>query len=279
MLQIGKIQTLKVVNPSKFGVYLSDSLIPGADRVLLPKGETTEDMVVGASVEVFVYRDSEDRIIATTSFPCFELGQTAVLKVREVTDIGAFLEWGLSKDLFLPFKEQTRKVQAGQQVLVGLYLDKSRRLCATMNVYEYLSSQSPYKRDDKVSGVVYQIIESFGAYVAVDNKYSALIPAKELHTTLNVGDFVKARVTKVKEDGRLDLSLNEKAAIQMDTDALMIYRELLKCGGSLSLSDKSSPEEIKALFPLSKNAFKRAIGHLYKEKKIIIEPTGIKLVK
>jgi len=279
MLQIGKIQTLKVVTPSKFGVYLSDSDKPGDERVLLPKGETTEDMVVGSTVDVFVYRDSEDRIIATTSFPCMELGQTAILKVREVTDIGAFLDWGLSKDLFLPFKEQTRKVQAGQSVLVGLYLDKSRRLCATMNVYEYLATDSPYKKDDKVSGVIYQIIDSFGAYVAIDNKYSALIPTKEVHTTLNVGDFIKARVTKVKEDGRLDLSLNEKAAIQMDSDALMIYRELLKSGGSLSLNDKSSPEEIKALFPLSKNAFKRAIGHLYKEKKIVIEPTGIKLVK
>lgn len=279
MLQIGKIQTLEIAKETKFGVYL---IVPGGDennRVLLPKGETTEDMKIGDTVSVYIYRDSEDRIIATTKFPPMELGDTYVLTVKEVNNIGAFLDWGLTKDLFLPYKQQTRPLKEGQQILVALYLDKSSRLCATMKVYEYLKNDSPYKKDDRVNGVVYEVIESFGAYVAVDNKYSAMIPNKELHKPVRVGELISARVTKVKEDGRLDLSLREKAFVQMDSDALMIYRELMKSGGHLPLGDKSSPDEIKEYFQMSKNAFKRAIGHLYKDKKIEIKPDGIYVAK
>lgn len=279
MLQIGKIQTLKIAKETKFGVYL---IVPDGDeneRVLLPKGEMTDEMKVGDTVSVYIYRDSEDRIIATTKFPPMELGDTCVLTVKEVNNIGAFLDWGLTKDLFLPYKQQTRPLKAGQQILVGLYLDKSSRLCATMKVYEYLRNDSPYKKDDRVNGVVYEVIESFGAYVAVDNKYSAMIPNKELHQPVRAGELISARVTKVKEDGRLDLSLREKAFVQMDSDALVIYRELMKSGGYLALGDKSSPEEIKEHFKMSKNAFKRAIGHLYKDKKIEIKPDGIYVVK
>lgn len=278
MLQIGKIQTLEIAKETKFGVYL---IAPDGDeneRVLLPKSETTEDMKVGETISVYIYRDSEDRIIATTKFPPMELGDTCVLTVKEVNNIGAFLDWGLTKDLFLPYKQQTRPLKAGQQILVGLYLDKSSRLCATMKVYEYLRNDSPYKKDDRVNGVVYEVIESFGAYVAVDNKYSAMIPNKELHQPVRAGELISARVTKVKEDGRLDLSLREKAFVQMDSDALIIYRELMKSGGHLPLGDKSSPEEIKEHFKMSKNAFKRAIGHLYKDKKIEIKPDGIYVV-
>ena len=278
MLQIGKIQTLEIAKETKFGVYL---IAPDGDeneRVLLPKSETTEDMKVGETISVYIYRDSEDRIIATTKFPPMELGDTCVLTVKEVNNIGAFLDWGLTKDLFLPYKQQTRPLKAGQQILVGLYLAKSSRLCATMKVYEYLRNDSPYKKDDRVNGVVYEVIESFGAYVAVDNKYSAMIPNKELHQPVRAGELISARVTKVKEDGRLDLSLREKAFVQMDSDALIIYRELMKSGGHLPLGDKSSPEEIKEHFKMSKNAFKRAIGHLYKDKKIEIKPDGIYVV-
>lgn len=278
MLQIGKIQTLEINSIVKHGAYL---IVPGGNeknRVLLPKSELAEEMQIGDTLSVYIYRDSEDRLISTTKFPPMELGDTCVLTIKEVTNIGAFLDWGLTKDLFLPFKQQTRPLKEGQQILVALYLDKSSRLCATMKVYDYLLNNSPYKKDDRVNGVVYEVIESFGAYVAVDNKYSAMIPNKELHKPLRVGELISARVTKVKEDGRLDLSLVEKAFIQMDSDALLIYRELMKSGGHLPLGDKSSPEEIKEHFQMSKNAFKRAIGHLYKEKKITIETDGIHIV-
>lgn len=279
MLQIGKIQTLEIFSIVKHGAYL---IVPGEDeneRVLLPKSELTEEMQVGDTISVYIYRDSEDRIISTTKFPPMELGDTCVLTVKEVNNIGAFLDWGLPKDLFLPYKQQTRPLKEGQQILVALYLDKSSRLCATMKVYEYLQNNSPYEKDDRVRGVVYEIIESFGAYVAVDNKYSAMIPNNELFKPVRVGELITARVTKVKEDGRLDLSLREKAFVQMDSDALIIYRELMKSGGHLPLGDKSSPEEIKQHFEMSKNAFKRAIGHLYKDKKIEIKPDGIYVVK
>ncbi len=278
MLQIGKRQELTIINKAKHGIYLGTDA-DTQEKVLLPNSEVTENMEIGDKLEVYIYRDSEDRIISTRKMDVMELGDTAVLKVKEVTNIGAFLDWGLPKDLFLPFKQQTRTLKKDQSVLVALYLDKSSRLCATMNVYEYLSSDSPYKKDDKVHGVVYEIIDSFGAYVAVDNKYSAMIPKQELFSNLKVGDLIQARVTKVKEDGRLDLSLREKSFVAMDTDSLMIYRELLRAGGSLPLNDKSSPEDIYERFQLSKNAFKRAIGHLYKEKKIVIHKDGIEAVK
>ncbi|SFR73320.1 CvfB family protein [Anaeromicropila populeti] len=275
MIELGKVQTLQIVSESKFGVYLKDTNSPKEEKVLLPKNQVTTDMKIGSEVEAFIYKDSEDRIIATTSVPALTLGEIALLKVKETTQIGAFLDWGLSKDLFLPFKEQTRRVQQDQQALVALYLDKSSRLCATMNVYNYLSNTSPYKKDDKVSGIIYEIIDSFGAYVAVDKKYSAMIPNKELFSQLKIGDWVETRVTEVKEDGRLNLSIRDKSFLQMDTDALQIYKELLKYGGFLGFNDKSSPEEIKNRFNLSKNAFKRAIGHLYKERKITICDDGI----
>lgn len=275
MFQIGKIQTLKIAHIAKHGIYLVTPEDEGGDRVLLPKSETTPDMKIGDTLSVYIYLDSEDRIIATTKFPPMELGDLAILTVKEVNTIGAFLDWGLAKDLFLPYKQQTRPLKEGQQILVALYLDKSSRLCATMNVYEYLENQSPYKKDDRVNGVIYQLIDDFGAYVAVDNKYSGMIPKKELFKPVRVGELVSARVTQVKEDGRLSLSLQEKAYVQMDSDALIIYRELMRNGGYLPIGDKSSPEEIKEHFQMSKNAFKRAICHLYKDKKIDIKPDGI----
>ena len=203
------------------------------------------------------------------------MGTIARLAVKEVTGIGAFLDWGLAKDLFLPFKEQTFRVQKGDSCLVSLYIDKSSRLCATAKIYNALASDSPYQREDQVSGTVYEIIDAFGAYVAVDDRYSALIPKKELFTTLKTGESIRARVTKVQPDGRLVLSIREKSYLQLDSDCALIYEALCKAGGFLPYHDKTSPELIKTKFGLSKNAFKRAIGHLQKEGKILIEEDGI----
>lgn len=278
MIQLGKTQSLFVVKKSQNGVYLSDSPSNNTARkteVLLPKNQVPEKIKMGDQMDVFIYRDSEDRLIATTSTPALELGEVALLKVKEVSSIGAFLDWGLLKDLLLPFKEQTYRVRANDRVLVALYIDKSNRLCATMHLYDFLRMDSPYQKDDKVIGTVYDILDHFGAYVAVDNRYSALIPNKELFRTLRPGDSIEARVTQVKEDGKLDLSLREKAFIQLEGDAYDIYKKLLEAGGFLPYHDKSEPELIKAEFQLSKNAFKRAIGHLYKAGKITIEQDGI----
>ena len=286
MILLGRMQTLRVVKKTDFGVYLSDQGLEPANfvpdkkevvevpSILLPKAQA-KDLSVGDTATVFIYKDSEDRPIATITKPLLTMGSIARLTVKEVTGIGAFLDWGLAKDLFLPFKEQTFRVQKGDSVLVTLYIDKSSRLCATAKVYNALSSDSPYTREDQVSGTVYDIIDAFGAYVAVDDRYSALIPNKELFTTLKPGQSINARVTKVQPDGRLVLSIREKSYLQMDSDCTLIYEALCKAGGFLPYHDKTSPDLIKAKFSLSKNAFKRAIGHLQKEGKLIIEDDGI----
>ena len=192
--------------------------------------------------------------------------------------IGAFLDMGLEKDLLLPFREQNRRVKAGEECLVALYVDKSNRLAATMNVYPYMSSESPYKKDDKVTGTVYEIKENLGAFVAVDNKYYGLIPAREIFGGITVGDVIEARVVKVREDGKLDLSPREKAYVQIDMDARLVLEAMEEKGGVLPFNDKAAPELIKREFAMSKNAFKRAVGHLLKEGKIKITEKTIERI-
>lgn len=283
-MRLGYTQTLVAVKKTDFGLFLTDidkkddKTRDLGDEVLLPKNQVTEDMRVGSEIEVFLYKDSEDRMIATRLVPYIKIGEIKKLKVKEVNKIGAFLDWGLPKDLLLPFKEQIYEIKSGDEILVTVYIDLSDRLCATMDLYSRLSLLPPYQKDDMVKGTVYQVHEQFGAYVAVDNKYSALVPKKELHCELKPGDEIEARVLEVKEDGKLDLSLRQKAYVQMDADSALILDKLKQAGGSLPYQDKSSAEEIKEEFNLSKAAFKRAIGRLYKERAIVIEKDGIRLV-
>ena len=283
-MRLGYTQTLVAVKKTDFGLSLTDIEKKDdknralEDEVLLPKNQVTEDMRVGSEIEVFLYKDSEDRMIATRLVPYIKIGEIKKLKVKEVNKIGAFLDWGLPKDLLLPFKEQIYDIKSGDEILVTVYIDLSDRLCATMDLYSRLSLLPPYQKDDMVKGTVYQVHEQFGAYVAVDNKYSALVPKKELHRELKPGDEIEARVLEVKEDGKLDLSLRQKAYVQMDADSALILDKLKQAGGSLPYQDKSSADEIKEEFNLSKAAFKRAIGRLYKERVIVIEKDGIRLV-
>lgn len=277
MIKLGITQTLEVAKKTDFGVYLKDPHGNNEDVVLLPKSQLSSPAETGDNLEVFIYKDSEDRLIATKQTPALELGQVALLKVVEVSDIGAFLDWGLVKDLFLPFKEQTKKVAVNDTVLVALYIDKSHRLCATMKVYDYLDTNSPYKKDDKIEGTVYELSRDFGVFVAVDNRYSALLPPNEVYQSLVPGDQIQGRVTNVREDGKLNLSLRLKAFEQMDTDAEIILQHLAEANGFLPYHDKSDPEAIKVKFGLSKNAFKRALGRLLKNERIAMEPNGISL--
>lgn len=265
-MKLGKRQVLTVVKKVDFGVYLGSD----EEKVLLPKKQVPEGVEPGDPIEVFLYKDSDDRLIATTNEPKLELGELAVLDVVDTSKFGAFLDWGLEKDLFLPFKQQTAKVEKGEQCLVSLYIDKSQRLCATMRVYEHLSTDSPYKKDDEVSGIIYDVSDNFGAFVAVDNQFSALIPKKDSFGNLRVGQTVSARVAAVKADGKLDLSLKDKIPMQMDKDAQLILKRMEECGGVLPFTDKADPEIIKKEFNMSKNAFKRAVGRLLKEKKVEI---------
>lgn len=280
MIQLGQKQTLVVVKKVEFGVYLAESRESAAqEKVLLPKKQLPEHIALDDEIEVFIYKDSKDRLIATTNEPKILLHQVAELRVAEVGKIGAFLDWGLEKDLLLPFREQTEKVREGQNVLAALYIDKSSRLCATMNVYEYLSTDSPYQKDDKVRGRVYEISREFGAFVAVDDRYSGLIPKKELYGELHIGDMVTARVAAVKADGKLDLSIREKAYLQIEADAERVMQVIESFDGALPFTDKAAPEVIRREMQMSKNEFKRAVGNLLKNGRIKITETAILRVK
>ncbi len=275
-MKLGEKQKLTVVKKVEFGIYLAERL-EDETRVLLPKKQAPEDIEIGDELEVFLYKDSKDRLIATVRSPYVSLGETAALKVLEIGEIGAFLDWGLEKDLFLPYKEMTRKVEPGDVVLVTLYIDKSSRLCASMrNLYDLLRKDSLYRKNDQVTGRIYEFSENFGTFVAVDDQYSAMIPAFEDCSSCQIGDVIEARVTNRKPDGKLDLSIRERAYLQMDADAAKILDALDCYGGTLLFHDKSSPEVIKREVQMSKNAFKRAVGRLYKERKIEITETGIR---
>ncbi len=282
MIKLGEKQELKVVKQTEFGVYLSDSDDLGqgdVSKVLLPIKQVPEGSGMGTEIEVFVYRDSKDRLIASTNMPKLTLHQVGLLKVKDISKIGAFLDWGMEKDLLLPFAEQTARVRQGEEILAALYIDKSDRLCATMNVYPYLDTDSPYKKEDRVSGVVYQISDNFGAFVAVDNKFSGLIPKKEMYGNIRIGDTIDARVTAVKADGKLDLSVREKAYIQLSVDGEKIMALIDSYDGVLPFNDKVSPEIIRRETQMSKNEFKRAVGHLLKEGRIEIGEKVIRRIK
>ncbi|MGO5067095.1 S1 RNA-binding domain-containing protein [Clostridium sporogenes] len=277
MIKLGEIQKLEIIREAPMGVYLNSKEDKSENDILLPGKQVPKDAKIGDEVEVFVYRDSEDRMIATINRPKITIGEIAPLKVIEKTKMGAFLDWGLERDLFLPFKEQTYGIQEEKEYLVYLYIDKSDRLCASMNVYRVLGTESPYKENDQVKGFIYDIKKEIGAFVAVDNEYHGLIPKNEIYDKLRYGDIVEARVTKVKEDGKLDLSIRKKAYKQMDEDANIILEKLNSNGGKLYLNDNSDPRAIKELLNMSKNAFKRAVGRLLKEGKIEFIEKGIKL--
>lgn len=274
MIELGKIQKLVVVKIASVGAYLGSKNAKGEEPILLPKKQA-EGLKIGDEVEVFVYRDSSDRMICTTNVPKIVMGECKLLRVVDVNQIGAFLNWGLEKDLFLPFKEQTERLHKNSLAFVSLYIDKSQRLCATMKVNNFLRTDSPYKAEDMVTGIIYAIKHDVGAFVAVDGKYMGMIPSYELHDYHKYGDEVSARVVKVKEDGKLDLSLRAKSYLQMDADAEKIYARLIKAGGFLPFNDDTTPSKIKAEFNMSKNAFKRALGRLLKEKKICFVKDGI----
>ncbi len=278
MIRLGEKQTLVVAKQVEFGIYLAER---GKEEhmVLLPGKQVPDGTEIGDELEVFIYKDSKDRVIATIREPKLKMGEVKVLTVVSVQKIGAFLDWGLEKDLFLPYKEQAGKVKEEDEVLVRLYIDKSGRLCASMKeLYSLMRSDSPYASGDMVKGRVYDLSDNFGAFVAVDNCYSALIPSHEDHSAFKIGAEVEARVVGVKPDGKLDLTLRDKAYKQIDQDAVQVMDLIEQYGGVLPFNDKASPETIMQEAKMSKNAFKRAVGHLYKERKILITGQSIQKV-
>ena len=278
MIRLGEKQTLTVVKKVEFGIYLAERE-KDETRVLLPAKQVPQGTELGDRLEVFLYKDSKDRVISTTQEPKLKMGEVQALKVISVQGIGAFLDWGLEKDLFLPYKEQVGKVQEQDEILVRLYIDKSKRLCASMKeLYDMLDTDSPYRICDMLQGRVYEFSDNFGTFVAVDNHYSAMVPRHEDHSSLRIGDLVEARVTGVKPDGKLDLTLREKAYLQMNQDAAQVMELIEGYGGERPFNDKASPELIMQETKMSKNAFKRAVGHLYKERKIKITNNSIRKI-
>lgn len=275
-MRIGEYQKLYYKKKVDFGIYLSDNPA-GDNRVLLPEKQVPDGLKIGDALRVFLYRDSRDRLIATTNEPKLTLGGCGVLAVKEIGKIGAFLDWGLEKDLFLPYKEMTERPEPGDEILVTLYADKSDRLCASMRgLYELLAKDSPYQKGDTVTGRVYEFSDNFGAFVAVDDRYSARIAESEDHSFLRIGDVIEAKVTGVKPDGKLDLTMRQPAYIQMEDDANRILTLLDSYGGVLPFTEKATPEVIRRETGLSKAAFKRAVGRLYRERKVVLKEGKIR---
>jgi predicted RNA-binding protein (virulence factor B family) len=275
MIELGKTQKLKVVRKAPIGLYLNSKGDQVSDDILLPNNQAPDGIEIGTEIEVFVYRDSEDRMIATVKRPKLTIGELALLQVVDTTNIGVFLDWGLEKDLFLPFREQRDKVVKGGTYLVGLYIDKSDRLSATTKIANLLSSESPYKVNDRVSGTIYSINKAIGAFVAVADQYHGLIPVKELYENYTEGDRVEVRIKKIQPDGKLELGVRNPAKKEIEGDTEKIMERLAANGGTLPLNDHSVPEQIKAELSMSKAAFKRAVGRLLKEGAIKITNEGL----
>lgn len=270
MFELGKKQNLICGKKVDFGVYLEEAGSSNHEKILLPKKQVPEGIEIGQEINVFIYKDSSDRLIATTNEPKLMLSEVGVLEVVQVGKLGAFLDWGLEKDLFLPFKEQTRRVKVGEQVLVAVYIDKSERLCATMNVYKYLSSDAPYEEGQEVTGTIYESSDNYGYFVAVDNKYQGIIPKKEAYGDLEIGKTIKGRITTIRPDGKVNIRVRENFNLQNEIDTEKIMNLLEAYSGVLPFSEKASPEVIKRETGMSKNEFKKTVGHLYKQRKVDI---------
>jgi uncharacterized protein len=278
MIKLGEIQELEVFKKMDFGVYLKSSEDEkGENRILLPKKQVPENTEIGDKLSVFVYRDSNDRIISTVNRPKIVIGEIGFLKVVEISKIGAFLNWGLEKDLFLPYKEQIGEIRNNGEYMVGLYVDKSDRLCATMNLFKVLRTDSPYKVNDIVKGTVFSLKRGLGAMVAVEGRYLGLIHEGEILKPLRSGDEVEVRISHIKEDGKLDLSLKDAPKLQIDRDGDRIFNALAKNKGQLPLNDNSDPAKINEILGMSKSSFKKGVGRLMKRGMVEITKDGIKL--
>ncbi|MDR3258427.1 MAG: S1 RNA-binding domain-containing protein [Fusobacteriaceae bacterium] len=271
MIKIGKRQKLIINNFSKVGAYLDAGTEDPKDNILLPNNELeNRELNVGDEVDVLIYKDSEDRPIATFRITEALVGTITKLEVIDINkNLGAFLYWGLNKDILLPNNQQTEKVKIGEKYLVGIYEDSKGRISATMKLNNFLlPAPEEIKKNDTVTGTVYGVNEELGIFVAVEDRYFGLIPNNEYFKSYNVGDEVTARVIRIREDNKIDLSERQLSYIQMDKDAELILEKMKLLKNSFRFNDKSSPEDIEAYFGISKKAFKRAIGALLKAEKI-----------
>lgn len=269
-----KVYTLPVISTSEIGAFVEAPAeilerVYGRrqeerTRVLIPFAEQIGRPRTGDEVKVFFYEDKGGRLTATMRAPYLKDGEIGILEVAAVTKIGAFLDNGVPKQVLLPFKEQIHKPEVGDEVLVWLYTDKSGRQAASMRVYSHLDRHSPYHEDDRVTGFVYEVNPELGVFVAVDNKYYGMVPIRETFKNYAYGDEVEARVARVREDGKLDLLIRDKLYKTVQEDADVILYELKRNNGFLPYGDRADAAFIEETYAMSKNQFKRALGHLYK---------------
>lgn len=275
MLALGKMNRLTVKKQVKFGFYL-DAQSWG--EILLPNNVAPAGLEIGAELEVFLYLDSEDQLIATTERPKIKVGEVAMLEVVATTKVGAFVNWGLKKDLLVPFSEQQIPLKQGQKYLVYCYVDNSNRIVASTKLDRHLhKTPACYQPGDKVDVVISEQTD-IGYKAVVNHQHWGVLYNNEVFKPLRRGDRMSAYIVKVRDDGKIDLRLNASTFKQAQDLTDKILHKLTQNDGKLALTDKSSPELIYATFGVSKKAFKQAIGSLYKDKKIVISEHGIVLV-
>ena len=278
MIAQGKSCKLKIIKRASFGLYLGDE---SGDEVLLPNKYCTDEMKPEGEIEVFVYRDSEGRKVATTITPKILINEFTLLQVTAVSNVGAFLDWGLEKDLMVPFREQKKKMAEGRWYIVYLDLDeKTDRLYASNRVEKFLQNDDISIREgDEVALLVLQKTD-LGYSVIINNVHKGLIFENEIFQVLSVGDKLKGYVKKIREDKKIDVTIQPTGYRNAnDANSELIYKILSESKGFLPITDKSTPEEIYSLLGISKKAFKKSIGALYKQRIISLQPDGIKLAK
>jgi hypothetical protein len=275
MIKIGKTNNLKVVKKVDFGLYLDGG---ESGEILLPKRYVDESMEVGDDLDVFIYCDSEDRLVATTEKPLIEVGEFGLLKAVEVNRVGAFMEWGLQKDLLVPFREQSQEIRVGGSYVVYAFLDNAtKRIVGSTKLNKYVGNRIPrYSEGDTVDILAVHKTD-LGYKVIVDNLFWGMIYNNDLFDPLSPGDRILAYVKTVREDGKIDVTLRERGGERVFQLANRIMGYLREAGGGMTLSDSSSPDEIKAVFQCSKKDFKKALGYLYKKGKILIADGGVTL--
>ncbi|HET6244570.1 MAG: GntR family transcriptional regulator [Bacteroidetes bacterium] len=275
MVELGKFNELEVLRQVDFGFYLDN----GEEGILLPGKYAPEGLKPGDLINVFVYRDSEDRIIATTLKPAATVGGFAYLKVVDTSGSGAFLDWGIEKDLLVPFNEQRKKMELGRKYVVAIYVDElTNRIVGSAKIDKHLQQKNIYLEDGDPADIIIYEVTDLGFKAIVNNRYQGLLYKNEVFEKLFIGDKLKAWVKKVREDSKIDLSLEKSGLEKIDTDSEKLLKILKSHNGYLPLTDNSSPEEIKETAGMSKKAFKKAIGKLYKGKIIKLEEKGISII-
>lgn len=276
-IELGKFNQLEVVKQVDFGMYLDGG---EEGEILLPTRYVPEDCKVGDWLNVFLYLDNEERLIATTLTPLVQVGEFACLEVSWVNQFGAFLNWGLMKDLFVPFSEQKMKMQVGNKYVIHAYIDdESFRIVASAKVDRYLSKEkAPYQPGEEVNILIWQKTD-LGFKAIIENMYSGLLYDSEIFQTLHTGDTLKAYIKQVREDGKIDLILQKPGFEKVDDFSKTLYHYIADHGGRIGLNDKSPAEEIYDVFGVSKKTFKKAVGDLYKKRLILLHEDGIELVR